>query len=109
MCVPLYWEHTLVSSPLTGGGSVCLHTQIHTPAVITGNRGHPAAIAGTRAGSRALRALDRREHRTSYDIHPDRRGVPAAVIFQWRGMEAVKLLKYQSQNKKPTYLVHFCN
>ena len=73
MCVPLYWEHTSVSSPLTGGGSVCLHTQIHTPAVITVNRGYPAAIAA--AGH------PRQEHRTSYDIHPDRRGVPATLTY----------------------------
>ena len=94
MCVPLYWEHTLVSSPLTGGGSVCLHTQIHTPAVMTGNRGLRAPALGHERCHGRARALDRREHRTSYDVHPDRRGDPTAVISLWRGMEGFKYTVY---------------
>ena len=56
-CVSMYKRHRSVSSPLTARGALCLHTELHVPAVlrmITCTR-RTSRPPGTRIGSSAIR------------------------------------------------------
>ena len=72
---------------LTGRGALCLHTELHVPAELLGNRGYPAAIVAAghahrdpskAAGVRPLAAL---KDRTSCDVLSEQ--LPPSIDGGW--------------------------